>query len=144
MANSTTKTVRATKSSVAASLAAKLDALSSAPANKEPVVFANGFRTNNTKEAAIVRRSMPVCIVAVRWDAEDRSIRVLCDDKKVRTCRVDRFEDLDQGRALFTELNSLVGKPTQLRFKAAGNFSPDTWFSAIEVYTVAKVKGVPF
>lgn len=81
-----------------------------------------------TTRAGPVRLSIPHTIVSGTFDSTMREIQVFTENGKIHRCKVDRLPDAEAGRALWKKLVAAQKKETSIRFKAAGGFSPETWF----------------
>jgi hypothetical protein len=81
-----------------------------------------------TKRTGIDRTSAPVTISAIHYDEANKAIRVFGSDGNLRTCLVSRLASIEDGRALWTRLQSAGKAHTEVQFVAAGGFSPDRWF----------------
>lgn len=78
--------------------------------------------------------SLPVVVQALSWDAVRRAIVVVCDDGRVRRCRVDLLPSLEMGRSLFVALRAASRLDKVLvQFVSAGDWSPDEWFCGLVV-----------
>lgn len=73
-----------------------------------------------------------VTLIAIHFNKDTRQILAFCSDGKTRKCNIDRLPNIETARALFGLLQTVGKKQTKIRFKAAGNFSPDTWFYTVE------------
>jgi hypothetical protein len=83
------------------------------------------FNTNRKGADSV---SAPTVLMAVHYDKNTKTIRVMSEDGKVRECRVDRLINVDAGRALWTKLASKGKEGSEVTFVAAGGFSADRWF----------------
>jgi hypothetical protein len=88
------------------------------------------FLTFNT--AAADRVSKAVLPVALHWDDTTRTIRVVCSDKSIRECRVDRLSTVAEGRSLWKSIKTAVELKEEIHFVAAGGFDPTRWFYTIK------------
>lgn len=78
------------------------------------------------------RVSGPVKIEAMHFDDVTKSIKVFCSDGNLRECRVNRLPSIEHGRQLWRNLAALGKAGKEVRFTAAGGFSPDKWFYTAE------------
>jgi hypothetical protein len=78
------------------------------------------------------RKSQPVLMMDARFDETTQSINVYCADGKLRSCRLDRLPSLEAGRALWASIQKAGKAKKPVTFVAAGGFTPDRWFYAIE------------
>jgi len=78
------------------------------------------------------RKSEPVLMMDARFDEATNTINVYCADGKMRTCRLDRLPSLEHGRALWASIQKAGKAKKPVQFVAAGGFTPDRWFYAIE------------
>jgi hypothetical protein len=81
------------------------------------------------------RYSDTVRIAGLSFDHGRRAIVALGSDGKTRLCLVDRLPSLEVGRGLWTQLATAANEGKDVQFIAAGGFSPDTWFYAINEMT---------
>lgn len=95
-------------------------------------------RTNVADKKSGVTKAL-----AMHFDEETRSIKVLCQDGKLRECKVDRLTDINAGRQMFMDLKTYIEKGQMVKFVAAGGFDPNKWFYTVEVYKEPK-NGLPF
>jgi len=104
---------------------------SAAPVGTIPAApeYAPHFRV---RRAVADKTSAPVVVSAIHFDEKIRQIQVFCSDGNVRKCNVDRLPTIETGRMLWKLLQTVGKKQTTVVFKAAGGFSPDTWFYTIE------------
>jgi methylaspartate ammonia-lyase len=86
----------------------------------------------DTTRAGADRISTSVKIDAMHFDHKTKSIKVFCSDGNLRECRVERLPSLEIGRALWRQLADIGNAGMEVQFKAAGGFSPDKWFYAVE------------
>ncbi len=84
------------------------------------------FTTNNPTMPDNI--SDPVTIVELKWNEVTRTIEVVCSDKRMRQCRVDRLAN-DRAIELLTKaLQVSFDTEDSVRFVAAGGASANTWF----------------
>ena len=81
-----------------------------------------------TKRTGADRTSAVVNLKAMHYDEATKSIKVFCDDGKMRECRVARLTNEDAGRVLWKTLQQCGKDGIGVKFVAAGGFSPDRWF----------------
>ena len=84
------------------------------------------FVTNNPTMAD--NMSDPVRIVELKWNDITRTIEAVCDDKRMRQCRVDRLASDRMVELLTRALQVSLDTKTSVRFIAAGGASANTWF----------------
>ena len=84
------------------------------------------FSTNNPLGED--RTSTAVQINNLTYNETTRSIEVNCSDRRVRQCRIDRFNDDKQVRELSKKLQQAFDNRDLVKFVAAGANSPDLWF----------------
>ena len=96
---------------------------------KEQQVERTVFKTSRTGKDRV---SAKVTITAMHFDQNSKSIKVFCSDGNLRECRVERLPSIEYGRALWRELQSIGNRGAELSFVAAGGFSPDKWFYAVQ------------
>ena len=80
---------------------------------------------------AAIRYSEPMYIVAVHYDKTTNEIRAVGEDANVRVCKVGRM-DINEARKLWTRLQEAKASSTEIKFCAAGGFSPNKWFFDIQ------------
>lgn len=98
--------------------------------NAPTVQKTKAFDTSRTGKDRI---SDPVTLEAMHYDQATSSIKVFCSDGNLRECRVQRLADREVGgRALWAKLQAAGKNKTPVQFIAAGGFSPDKWFYAVE------------
>lgn len=88
------------------------------------------FTTNNPLGEN--RLSAAVLITGLSFNDVTRSIEVMCSDKKMRQCRIDRFRDDKLVKALTKNLQDAYNKRTLVHFEAAGANDPNVWFFNIK------------
>jgi hypothetical protein len=81
-----------------------------------------------TSRSGPVRLSIPHTIISGTFDSTMREIQVFSEDGRIHRCKVDRLPDAEAGRTLWKKLVAAQKKGLEIRFKAAGGFSPETWF----------------
>jgi len=86
----------------------------------------------NTSRTGKDRMSKAVTIEAMHFDDSTKSIKVFCSDGNLRECRTARLPDLEVGRQLWRKLQKVGKEKQEVSFVAAGGFSPDKWFYAVE------------
>jgi hypothetical protein len=99
-------------------------------------------RTFNTVRTGADRTSVPVHMLTCYFDQKQREIKVMCNDGKLRTCKIDRLQDsnengqlvkgIDKARKLWKDIQEYGANKLPVQFTAAGGFSPDTWFYKVE------------
>ena len=78
------------------------------------------------------RISAPTTLNSMYFDQTKRQIIVICNDGKTRKCNVDRLPSRDVANALYKKLQQVGKKQEAVSFVAAGGYSPDTWFYAVQ------------
>ena len=96
------------------------------PSFAVPKAIAAAFVTNNPLGEN--RVSAPVQINMLSFNENTRSIEAVCSDKKMRQCRIDRFQDDTKVRALTKKLQKAFTERTLICFTAAGANDPNVWF----------------
>jgi hypothetical protein len=86
----------------------------------------------DTKRTGQDRVSNKTTIEAMHFDDATKSIKVFCADGFLRECRVARLPSLEHGRTLWRKLQEFGNAKAEVRFTAAGGFSPDKWFYTAE------------
>lgn len=91
-----------------------------------PKAIAAAFVTNNPLGENRVSAAVQINMLA--FNNNTRSIEATCSDKKMRQCRVDRFQDQAKLRALTKKLQAALDDRTLVCFTAAGANDPNVWF----------------
>jgi hypothetical protein len=102
------------------------------PTFSVPKTLNVAFSTNNPRGED--RMSDPVMIENLSFNETTRSIEVLCSDRRVRQCRVDRFKDDAKVKAISKNLQTAFNKRILVQFVAAGGNDPQVWFYDIKSY----------
>ena len=84
------------------------------------------FSTNNPLGED--RTSTAVQINNLTYNETTRSIEVNCSDRRVRQCRIDRFNDDKQIKELTKKLQQAFDSRALVKFVAAGANDPNVWF----------------
>lgn len=113
---------------VQASIQAQTQAAAVAVApNRESMFPVRAPAKFDTKRPNVADKvSKAVTILAVSANEETREILVFCSDNKTRRCKIDRLAG--EPNELWKRLKEAGKAETEVRFRAAGGFSPDTWF----------------
>lgn len=77
------------------------------------------------------RMSDAVTMLDARYEEETQTIKIFCTDGKLRECRVERLPSKDHAKALWKSIQQHGKAKTEVRFVAAGGFTPDRWFYQI-------------
>ena len=112
---------------VQASIQAQTQSVAAVAPNQESMFPAKAPAKFDTKRPNVADKvSKAVTILAVSANEETREILVFCSDNKTRRCKVDRLAG--EPSELWKRLKEASKTETEVRFRAAGGFSPDTWF----------------
>ncbi len=91
-----------------------------------PATAKVAFTTNNPFGED--RMSDPVMITNLKFNEVTRSIEATGSDKRMRQCRIDRFNNDAQVKALSKTLQDAFNKRQLVQFVAAGANDPSVWF----------------
>jgi hypothetical protein len=94
----------------------------------EPVAEVKFTTTRTGKD----RVSAATTIEAMHFDQATKTIKVFCADGNLRECRIERLTSVADGRDLWKKLQTHGRDKTEVKFVAAGGFSPDKWFYTVE------------
>jgi hypothetical protein len=84
------------------------------------------FTTNNPTQPD--NMCDPVMILELKFNEVTRTIEAVCDDKRMRQCRIDRLATDRHIELLTKALQVALNTQTPVRFLAAGGASANTWF----------------
>jgi hypothetical protein len=85
-----------------------------------------------------VRSSQPSVLTGILFDKESREIHAITSDGVTRRCKIDRLGDGTAAqvevafKALWAQLSKAGRAKAPVVFHAAGGFSPDKWFCAMD------------
>jgi len=78
------------------------------------------------------RVSAMVLLETIHYDKANNTIKAFCSDGNLRECRISRLPSVEAGRELWKMLMAAGAAKEEIRFVAAGGFSPDKWFYDVE------------